>query len=598
MAELVPTLQECVDRSGWINAGEERVARALGRIDDRWTVYVQPRLGLDRPDFVALHRDHGICAIEVKEWRHGAYRNQNGEIQYRTGDGWAPVREHPCSQGERYRSTIYEHHFARPADGGPVPPSVRAIVILLNHPTHRAREVLRCAQGAPGAGVAIHGDDVLDHLEDALIGPAPARPCPVSLDKAQRHLETATYVNRLVAPDRLSRGASNIARNPNGARMRRVRGSAGCGKSYGLAARAAALAAEGKSTLVVSYNITLSHYLRSLISRHCASYGADPALVSCVHFHGFCRRLDEMADPTGGGRGGDSTVNVVDRAIAASETGARIPFDAILVDEGQDFELSWWNLLRAQLRPDGEMLLVADPTQNIFDQTPWTEEEHMVGAGFSGPWTDLGASHRLPSDVVSVVRVFGERYVPGDIVGPTAPDAGERISSFDVPTARRWQNVPSTSSLPLVAAQMTSALVENQDDLDPSEVVVLCESHDQGLRVVRQLERRGHEVNHIFASNPSEQQRRKQRFWVDAPGIKACTVHSFKGWESRAVIVCIGGARWSPRLGYVALTRLKSDVRGSYVGIVNAHPELNEFRSLFKDGIPLPPPAVAPDQVA
>jgi hypothetical protein len=48
---------------------------------------------------------------------------------------------------------------------------------------------------------------------------------------------------------------------------RRIRGPAGSGKSVVLAARAARLSNEGKRTLVVSYNITLLHYLRDLCSR-------------------------------------------------------------------------------------------------------------------------------------------------------------------------------------------------------------------------------------------------------------------------------------------------------------------------------------------
>ena len=45
------------------------------------------------------------------------------------------------------------------------------------------------------------------------------------------------------------------------------------------------------------------------------------------------------------------------------------------------------------------MLLVADPTQDVYDKRAWTDEEQMLGAGFSGPWTELHGSYRLPSDL-------------------------------------------------------------------------------------------------------------------------------------------------------------------------------------------------------
>ena len=34
-----------------------------------------------------------------------------------------------------------------------------------------------------------------------------------------------------------------------------------------------------------------------------------------------------------------------------------VKYDAILVDEGQDFHLEWWNVLKSTVKNEGEMLL-------------------------------------------------------------------------------------------------------------------------------------------------------------------------------------------------------------------------------------------------
>ncbi len=82
----------------------------------------------------------------------------------------------------------------------------------------------------------------------------------------------------------------------------------------------------------------------------------------------------------------------------------------MLIDEGQDFTLDWWNMLRHHVvAEDGEMLLVADPTQDVYDKQAWTDEERMLGAGFSGPWTELNGSYRLPSDLVPMANAFAAR---------------------------------------------------------------------------------------------------------------------------------------------------------------------------------------------
>lgn len=596
MAQFVPTIPECVARDGWLNAGEIRVAEALASLDDDWTVYVQPRLGMDIPDFVALHDRYGVCAIEVKDWAFGKFRNVNGVVEYRRGGVWNSVKQHPRLQVHRYQSSIFESCFAQPDHGRLIPPSVRSMVVLLNHPTKNANEVLRRKRGAAGERAAVRGEEFFDAVESQLVGKAPVKPPADSMAKLRAHLDSATYVSRLLSPEPLSEGARNIAKNPNGATMRRVRGSAGCGKTYGLAARAAALAAEGQSVLVLSYNVTLTHYLRKLVARHSASYGSDPTKVTCIHFHGYCGRLVEEAKARGvamtvadGTKGPDT---VIRQAISASEQDVRLPYDAILVDEGQDFELDWWNLLRQQVRPGGEMLLVADPTQNIYGQAAWTDEDHMLGAGFSGPWTMLDACYRLPNDMVGAIATFGRDFVGGDIVGPTPRPIDGMLPFIDSPTVARWQNVRSSRELPEIAAKFAADLAGCPERLDPSDIVLLCETHEQGLLAVRQLEKLGHEVHHMFAKDKDERKLRKQRFWADAPGIKACTVHSFKGWESRAVVLCIGDRKDSARLAYVAMTRLQADAggRSAYIGVVNANRELNDFRTSFRYGVPLPPP--------
>lgn len=376
-----------------LNDGERRIAGALAdQLDDSWTVYIQPRLEFDVPDFVAVHDKYGVCAIEVKDWAYGKYRlAPDGTVEYRNVSGWNSTETNPRYQAYRYRSTIFEQFFAMPDDQAPASPAVRAVALILNHSTEHARAIFR-TETAPGPqkSIAVHGEDSLHSLEQVLLGPAPARPAPESITRFRQHLATSSVMDELGSPQVLSDGARNIESNRNNAKMRRVRGPAGCGKSFGLAARAARLASEGKSVLVLSYNATLAHYLRALVSAHCSSYAANPTTVTCVHFHALCARVADDA-----GRQGMKLdvppgtapydVNVA-KARRAFEQGFQLRFDAVLVDEGQDFTHEWWNMLRHHvLAPDGEMLLVCDPTQDLYDVRSWTDEASMPDAGFNGP---------------------------------------------------------------------------------------------------------------------------------------------------------------------------------------------------------------------
>ena len=78
---------------------------------------------------------------------------------------------------------------------------------------------------------------------------------------------------------------------------------------------------------------------------------------------------------------------------------------------------------------EGEMVLVSDPTQDVYDKKSWTDEEQMIGSGFSGPWTELSGSYRLPSDLVPIANAFAARYLDGELLAGTVPTDRAAISA-------------------------------------------------------------------------------------------------------------------------------------------------------------------------
>lgn len=277
---------------------------------------------------------------------------------------------------------------------------------------------------------------------------------------------------------------------------------------------------------------------------------------------------------------------MVQRARAAGPLGLIDRYDAVLVDEGQDFQVDWWNLLREHVvAPDGEMLLVADPTQDLYGRTAWTDEERMLGAGFSGPWTVLRDSHRIPGDLVAVLDLYADRFLSGDSVTALMPgdsEANEASGSLST-TVRDWRNITRNESLGRMAGLAVVDLLRANPQLAPSDVAFLLEHHEEGLIAANVIEGAGLEVNHLFGRSDGERWRRKSRFWPDNPGVRGSTVHSFKGWESRAVVVGIGPNSESPRHGYVALTRVLGcgDRAHSFATVINQHAQLVGFADAF-----------------
>ena len=594
MAVFRPRLEVCDALATPLNDGERHVADRLRSLDDEWTVYVQPRIAQDVPDFVAVHDRYGVCAIEVKDWSRGRYRQTDGgviEYTNRAG-GWFTTKEKPRYQAYRYRATIFDQFFALPEDGDAPTAAVRAIVVLPNFSTDDARKLLgkvqvtRREQAIPVYG----GDGMAQAIAEDLCASCQI-PSPVSLSRLRRLLIEPASADRR-QPVRLSVDARNIASNPSQARRRRIRGPAGCGKSFGLAARAARLAAEHQSVLVLSFNSTLANYLRSLVNDRCRELGANPTLVTCVNLHSFCQRLVDDAKQAGvvtqPPPGKPWFEAIVEQARSALAGGYQRRFDAVFIDEGQDFTLEWWNFLRdCVVAPGGEMLLVADPTQDLYEQRAWTDEAKMVGAGFSGPWTELKGSYRMPTDMVPIANAFAAKYLDGEHIAGEVPSDHVDLFGSAAATIRHWENNPAPADHGSLIGHEVVRLLTSYPELSASDVAFLCDRHADGLDAVAVIEAAGYPVHHIFARDEESRTRRKQRFWPEATGVKGCTVHSFKGWETPALVMGIGSDRKSKRLAYVAMTRIRvgGPGRPAYVSVINSDLRMAGFDSVFRQWV-------------
>ncbi|MGB8858296.1 MAG: nuclease-related domain-containing protein [Ilumatobacteraceae bacterium] len=596
MARVYPDWDELACLPTPLNVGERLVLDCLAALDDEWIIYVQPRLGLDQPDFITAHPTFGVCAVEVKDWSIGIYRqDDDGRIEMRRQGGWVRTDEAPRYQAHRYRGAIHERLTAL-TDEAPPFAQVRGVVVMPRCTTWQAKAAIAKSAVADGERwVEVYGYDDLQHDPTLVLTgsrqPVVRHVTPAGLDALRRSLAEPEAHSDQRLPLSLSAAAANIEANPRDARIRRVRGSAGCGKSLGLAARAARLSLEGKEVLVLTYNSTLPHYLRDLAARRCRDIGASLNHITFTHLHELCHRAVDDARLAGAQPAIIPLPGVltdweakIDQGIEAYRLGYGPRFDAVLVDEGQDFSLKWWNMLRQHVcRPDGELLLVADPTQDVYGQRAWTDEERMLGAGFSGPWTELRGSYRMPPDLTPLVAEFAQLHLSDWLVNPAVPsDHPQRVGQYK-PTVKRWVNTERGESCgKRLGAEVVRMLRENPD-LAPSDVVFLA-NHREGLEAVKVITDAGYDVQHVFGNTNAEKRERKMRFYGSAAGVKGCTVHSFKGWESRAVLMSVGWGDEARRLAYVGLTRVKGDRanRSAFVTVVNSDFGLRSFQQRFE----------------
>ena len=594
-----------------MNDGERRIRDLLNEnLDETWHVFVQPHLLNQQPDFMVASLQHGITVIEVKDWKDGGHRCVKPrvlEVKDTKGD-WVRSHEDPILQAFNYKRGIAERFLIPPGatDGQQreLFGRVNSVVVLPRSPGGQSQVILKKSsqlEEKSQAFMKVLGREVFtrhDAFQNLIHGiGSPDRGIdPIVFERFINRVSEPEAVAEQREPLKLSKEARRVANNPDKSIIRRVKGPAGSGKTLAVASRAAALAAENKSVLILTFNITLAHYVAALVGRQCRQLSADRRKIDCVHIHGFCsdilRNYGNDDDVAMDSSDDDVFERIIRKAEAVYRSGyPGLPkYDAIFVDEGQDYKPEWWNFIRHNLRnsESSELLLAADVSQDLYGRRAWTEEKSMENAGFRGQWAQLEGSYRLPVDYVPIAIDFANRFVKGEVDLPSIPTDhdGKSVS----PTERHWINAVDVSNKDIgeIVSNEVRRLGSLKNGPHEADITILAETHSVGVEIMNCIDATGVLSEHVFTQlDGPERRSRKTRFWPGVAKLKGSTVHSFKGWEGRVIIFILDDAHPDVdlgRLAYTAITRVKGDnkQRSAYITIINRLSEFKSYKEMFE----------------
>lgn len=342
---------------------------------------------------------------------------------------------------------------------------------------------------------------------------------------------------------------------------RRIRGAAGSGKTLVIAYRAAKLAAEGKKVLVLTFNLTLWHYIKDMIAK--TPFDFEWKNIVFNHFHGFCNDiLNEIGEERPSKNYFDEIVPAVEEAISKNDI-EKFKFDAILIDEGQDCKWEWYNLLSKFLNERDELLFVCDKNQNIYGrELSWID--NMGNVKFRGRWGELNTIYRLPKNIGDVANKFAKTF---NLDQQLDTEEYAQLTLFERPPILKWKNI-NEKEWQKALKDAYSVLKYQQNGFgegDASDIVILLPTKKRGMTAVKLFERRGIEVNHVFeVDKQSKYSRHKKAFPTGDKRLKISTIHSFKGWEAIHVIMLIpekwkGGENLDSMV-YTAMTRTRKNL--------------------------------------
>lgn len=138
-----------------------------------------------------------------------------------------------------------------------------------------------------------------------------------------------------------------------------IEGCAGSGKTVMAIKKARELSAEGSSVLLLAYNHMIGDYLSDSVN--------DLENVTACTYHKFC--MDRLREA---GRLPEPTENPgywkeqIPEAFATLISEHQMKYDAVIVDEGQDFSFEYWVTVMDLVKEGGYFYIFFDPDQNLY----------------------------------------------------------------------------------------------------------------------------------------------------------------------------------------------------------------------------------------
>ena len=505
----------------------------------------QGALAEGETDFVVVHRRHGLLVLEVKG---GDGIRHDGKRWFRASSRGPKEFQDPFSQArrnmhalldiveERSGSRLNKHDFIHgyavvfphvDYEGPPPPHADRAIVICQRHLASLDRAVLLALKAWGTHSRELRADQYETLLNDCLMPKFRIirRIAPDIASASEKLLELtehqAQVFEGLYAQDRVL-----------------VEGVAGSGKTFLALERALAFARGGKRTLFVCFNNALAAWLRRQVTEDPRTTQYRSHLV-VKNFHALAKDLAQRADidfrPTRGGQPtphfwDEEVPDLLDQAVLEHEfRGVDVKYDAVVVDEAQDFSLGWWYALtESLLRTDNAPVYAfMDPNQSLRGES-------------QRPPIDFDTTFRLDTNCRNTRKIA------------TASASVLKLAS------RSFARAPAGATLKVLRARSRAQQRElvlrelerllRTENIKPHQVAMIGPSAK-----VKGSVSDVHDVNGVPLTTDVD-------IWRDGRGVLVTTSRSFKGLEADIVLLYdLGGFGTLFQKGdlYVACTRAK-----------------------------------------
>lgn len=368
--------------------------------------------------------------------------------------------------------------------------------------------------------------------------------------------------------------------------QQKISGVAGSGKTHVLASRAVnAMKRTGGDVLVLTFNITLSNYLKYRLSEIREDFSWEK--IDIYPYHQFFRiRASECQLHVDFG--------AYDRLSFFEDATIHKRYSAIFVDEVQDYTTEWLRIVMQNfLLPNGEFVVFGDPKQNVYHRPIDSNGDIRLGVIRSEWNRQLSTGRRFTNPrLATLATTFQTKFLSNQPVDTINKATGfDNTLNFQIVT---YYNMRGSFSMENLVSKLTEII--NNSNNDPKDFVVLA-SYSKLLQTIdsKYRETTGEETEITFVSTEQYERlkelhkvsdehpaswkfnrdyealgrTRKQLFTTDKRCLKLSTIKSFKGWESPSVIIILDDEYnakaacrrpMEPEMMYTAITRARESL--------------------------------------
>lgn len=562
--------------------------------DSKYLAWYLPDINGREPDFILFCKDTGLIIFEVKDWALNQIQEANPQNFTLSINGHNEERGNPLKQAKNYCHILMDkirddkrllsrdpQHMGNPKipiHEGVVFPNINkyeyiqkafdqvihADQVFFWDDLHPQSDICRDASGqcfstalqqmyATTFRFSLTPDE-LQHLRQLLF-PMIRIEMPNRTPGVERQMEKERI--RL-----LDHNQESIARKFDGGH-RIISGPSGSGKTLVLVHRAAMLKQYNtaiKRILFVCYNITLVNFIKRLFAEKKVPLGENG--VEVVHFFELCAKI--IGEPVTWEKEEMAYYDLIIEEALKKAKDYPDKYDAILVDEGQDFSDDMYRIVVSLLNPATNHLAIAlDENQNIYRRKQTWKD---LGIQVRGRVHRLSWVYRNTSTIADFARKFlNEKEEKAEQLSPQM----ELFQNF-VTTTGPEPEITQYPNLEELISNVATQIdhLHNEDGYPLSEIAIIytqkSPDHLPGIHfpdlMIKALEKQGLYCNWI-----AEDYRAKRSYDVTTQSVTISTIHSVKGFDYACVFVIgldwLDGIRWTEEqirnLTYVAITRAR-----------------------------------------